>query len=244
MWYYVQNGGQQGPVNEEELAALVQAGTVTKRSLLWKEGMADWTRADRTAARTLFVAVPRSVRPPAAPGAGSSGRRAESVTKSAAAVASLILGITSLALFLGPLTGIPAAICGHLAQSRIKRAGGRLAGGELAFAGLVTGYLGAAMGLLIGITAIAVPAFVQARNTARANDCINNMRVIDSAKEQWALANAINGGAEVDVAGVNEYIKGCTTPMCPVQGVYTYDVTGRDPACSKHGALSEAMRDN
>src|SRR5947207_15043546 len=37
------------------------------------------------------------------------------------------------------------------------------------------------------LAAIAIPNFVRARTTAQANACINNLRQIDSAKQQWAL---------------------------------------------------------
>jgi prepilin-type N-terminal cleavage/methylation domain-containing protein len=45
---------------------------------------------------------------------------------------------------------------------------------------------------IIGLlAAIAIPNFVKARETARKNTCINNLRLIDGAKQTWALeANA------------------------------------------------------
>lgn len=52
------------------------------------------------------------------------------------AVGSLVAGIASLACLLGPLAGVPAIVLGHLARARIQRAGGMLAGGGLALAGL------------------------------------------------------------------------------------------------------------
>ena len=43
---------------------------------------------------------------------------------------------------------------------------------------------------IIGLlAAIAIPNFVKARETAQKNACINNLRQIDGAKEQWALEN-------------------------------------------------------
>ena len=42
---------------------------------------------------------------------------------------------------------------------------------------------------IIGLlAAIAIPSFVKARNTSQQNACINNLRQIDGAKEQWAMA--------------------------------------------------------
>jgi prepilin-type N-terminal cleavage/methylation domain-containing protein len=41
---------------------------------------------------------------------------------------------------------------------------------------------------IIGLlAAIAIPNFVRARTTSQQNACINNLRLIDSAKQQWAL---------------------------------------------------------
>ena len=43
---------------------------------------------------------------------------------------------------------------------------------------------------IIGLlAAIAIPNFVKARTTAQQKACINNLRQIDGAKEQWALEN-------------------------------------------------------
>jgi prepilin-type N-terminal cleavage/methylation domain-containing protein len=41
---------------------------------------------------------------------------------------------------------------------------------------------------IIGLlAAIAIPNFVRARTTAQTNACINNLRQIDAAKQEWAL---------------------------------------------------------
>jgi prepilin-type N-terminal cleavage/methylation domain-containing protein len=41
---------------------------------------------------------------------------------------------------------------------------------------------------IIGLlAAIAIPNFVRARQTSQTNACINNLRQIDGAKQQWAL---------------------------------------------------------
>ena len=41
---------------------------------------------------------------------------------------------------------------------------------------------------IIGLlAAIAIPNFVRARQTSQTNACINNLRQIDAAKQQWAL---------------------------------------------------------
>jgi len=41
-WYYSSDGQQKGPVGEAELQRLVEQGTVTPATLVWREGMAGW----------------------------------------------------------------------------------------------------------------------------------------------------------------------------------------------------------
>jgi prepilin-type N-terminal cleavage/methylation domain-containing protein len=85
---------------------------------------------------------------------------------------------------------------------------------------------------IIGLlAAIAIPNFVKARTTAQKNSCINNLRQIDGAKEQWALeAKKAQGDAVVE-ADVNEYIK-AGAPDCPGGGTYSYNAIGSPPTCT------------
>jgi uncharacterized RDD family membrane protein YckC len=41
-WYYVEQGKQAGPVSDEQFNALLQNGTITADTLVWREGMAEW----------------------------------------------------------------------------------------------------------------------------------------------------------------------------------------------------------
>lgn len=89
---------------------------------------------------------------------------------------------------------------------------------------------------IIGLlAAIAIPSFVKARTTSQTNACINNLRQIDSAKEQWALAANKSNDDTVVTTAVDEYIKGETTPTCPADGTYTYSNVGTDPDCGVTG---------
>ena len=77
---------------------------------------------------------------------------------------------------------------------------------------------------IIGLlAAIAIPNFVKARQTAQTNACINNMRQIESAKEQWALEKGAAEGDAVTIAEAELYIKG-GMPVCPVNDV-SYEPT-------------------
>jgi len=86
------------------------------------------------------------------------------------------------------------------------------------------------------MAAIAIPNFVKARETAQKNACINNLRQIDAAKEQWALENKKTNGAQPTEADIDPYIK-ASALTCPQGGEYTIGAVGTSPSCSIHGQL-------
>src|ERR1041385_2010247 len=83
---------------------------------------------------------------------------------------------------------------------------------------------------IIGLlAAIAIPNFVKARTTAQKNACINNLRQIDGAKEQWALENKKKTGDAVQDSDITPYIKGLVMPTCPAGGTYTTGPVNTNP---------------
>jgi competence protein ComGC len=68
------------------------------------------------------------------------------------------------------------------------------------------------------VAAIAVPIFIKARNTPAGNACVNNLRQIDSAKQQWALEKNITNGTISPLASdIQPYLgrgTGGTLPYC------------------------------
>ena len=87
---------------------------------------------------------------------------------------------------------------------------------------------------IIGLlAAIAIPNFIQARTTAQTNACINNMRQIDSAKQQWAIENKQSGTDTPGSADVATYIRG-GFPNCPTSGSYAIENVNTTPSCSVH----------
>ena len=85
---------------------------------------------------------------------------------------------------------------------------------------------------IIGLlAAIAIPNFVKARTTAQKNACINNLRQIDGAKEQWALENKKKTGDAVADTDITPYIKGGVMPTCPATGTYVIGVVDTPPSC-------------
>ena len=141
---------------------------------------------------------------------------------SALAIWSLVLGILSLTLC-ALFAGIPAVICGHMASGRIKRSSGVLTGEGLALAGIITGYISIGLSLLVIplMLVIAVPNFVRARETAQRNACINNLRQLDGAIQEFALENKKQPTDPVTLKDVTPYLK--TTLVCPVGGTSIYD---------------------
>jgi type IV pilus assembly protein PilA len=68
MWYYVDKERQQrGPVTVEQLRALFQSGDIHKRTHLWQEGRAEWTRLEDLAGILgIAIAAPPPTPPPTA----------------------------------------------------------------------------------------------------------------------------------------------------------------------------------
>ena len=89
---------------------------------------------------------------------------------------------------------------------------------------------------IIGLlAAIAIPSFVKARNTSQQNACINNLRQVDSGKEQADMAQNWGPTANCDntdeKAIVDSYIKG-GAPTCPAAGTYDYESLTNAPSCT------------
>ncbi|MEV8569364.1 SPFH domain-containing protein [Streptomyces sp. NPDC051322] len=65
-WFVGVNGAQQGPYDPTALTGLVSAGTLTRTTLVWKEGMPGWLPADQVPdIGRLFGAVPPPLPPQA-----------------------------------------------------------------------------------------------------------------------------------------------------------------------------------
>jgi prepilin-type N-terminal cleavage/methylation domain-containing protein len=72
---------------------------------------------------------------------------------------------------------------------------------------------------IIGLlAAIAIPNFVRARTTSQTNVCIDNLRMIDAAKQQWALVQGQVGTALPLGTDIQPYLgRGSgELPTCPI----------------------------
>jgi prepilin-type N-terminal cleavage/methylation domain-containing protein len=90
---------------------------------------------------------------------------------------------------------------------------------------------------IIGLlAAIAIPNFVKARVTSQQNACINNLRQIDAAANEFALEKGKSTGATINYpTDLTPYIKlnsAQSIPPCPAGGTYNDAKVGTNPVCS------------
>jgi type IV pilus assembly protein PilA len=99
---------------------------------------------------------------------------------------------------------------------------------------------------IIGLlAAIAIPNFVKSRATSQANACINNLRQIDAAANQFALEKGKTTSSTCSLsADLTPYIKNNSAgsvPPCPAGGTYDDTVTiGVNPTCSLDSSVTPA----
>jgi prepilin-type N-terminal cleavage/methylation domain-containing protein len=95
---------------------------------------------------------------------------------------------------------------------------------------------------IIGLlAAIAIPNFVKARTTSQVNACINNLRQIDYAKQQWGLETKQQATASPLQSDIDPYIGrtgNANNVVCPSGGStatfsssYTIEALTNSPTC-------------
>lgn len=97
--------------------------------------------------------------------------------KSKLAIASMILGIASYAC-LGPITSLPAVICGHISKSQIKESNEKLSGIRYATTGLILAYVNLVISFFAILAMLLAPFFANARETAKHIHCMNQIKDI------------------------------------------------------------------
>ncbi|MEO5802720.1 MAG: hypothetical protein ABIR24_04260 [Verrucomicrobiota bacterium] len=75
----------------------------------------------------------------------------------------------------------------------------------------------------------------QAQIDKALNACINNLRQIDGAKQQWALENKQPATALVLPQHIAPYLRNQAVPVCPSSGVYILGNVQSAPTCSIPG---------
>jgi prepilin-type N-terminal cleavage/methylation domain-containing protein len=91
---------------------------------------------------------------------------------------------------------------------------------------------------IIGLlAAIAIPNFVKARTTSQKNACINNLRQLDGAVQQFALENKKAASDNVGLSDCTPYLK--NSVVCPSGGTtisdsYAVTTCNAAPTCLKN----------
>ncbi len=90
----------------------------------------------------------------------------------------------------------------------------------------------AAVGLLV-VGVLVLPPFIRARNTPAENSCVNNLRQLEGAKEQWKFDNHKGTNDVPAWEDLLPYLG--QKPVCPHGGTYILGRVGEPPRCSFGG---------
>lgn len=91
---------------------------------------------------------------------------------------------------------------------------------------VISGILGIAV-------AIAVASIGRPRTRAQTAACLNNLKQIESAKQQWATENNKQQGDTPEMWELLPYFK--KSPECPAGGIYTINNCDTFAICSQIG---------
>jgi len=79
---------------------------------------------------------------------------------------------------------------------------------------------------IIGLLAtLAIPSFLLARARAQQNTCLDHLRLIDGAKQQWALENHATSAATPTATDIQPYLgrgNAGVLPICPADPTQTF----------------------
>jgi prepilin-type N-terminal cleavage/methylation domain-containing protein len=90
---------------------------------------------------------------------------------------------------------------------------------------------------LIGmLAAVAIPNLVKARSQSQVNACLNNLRKIDDATQEWALEHLQGPSSTVTFPDIQPYLKSAV--LCPAAGAnatfatsYLLTTVSNAPSC-------------
>lgn len=99
---------------------------------------------------------------------------------------------------------------------------------------------------IIGLlAAIAIPNFVRARQSSQTNACINNLRQMDGAVQQFALENRKASSDTYALTDLKAYLKLNSVgsiPPCPAAGTYSAGATVTNPATCSLSSLASPFK--
>ncbi len=147
-WYYAQAGRELGPVSFQDLKVMVWRGELRYNDYVWGEGTDDWIEAFSVpglfSEQNIADAAAKAARYP---------KSVENLPPAPMAIASLICGILGVTLCPG-IASLPAVFCGHLARKQIREQGNLAGGRGLSTAGILLGYAGIVLTLVLFLAAI------------------------------------------------------------------------------------------
>ena len=148
------------------------------------------------------------------------------------AITSLVLGVLGN-LCLGPISGLPAIILGHIAYNRTRRQPEVYAGAGLAIAGFILGYVSFVVGLaMLAIMAgMTLPALAKAKGKATEIACINNLKQIGLAARIYATDH--NDTYPTNFASMSAELSNPRVLWCPAD-------TGHHPLLGDWSQLTPA----
>jgi hypothetical protein len=85
--------------------------------------------------------------------------------------------------------------------------------------------------LVVVVGIVALPSYCDRCGSSK-SACINNLRQLDGAKQQWAFENHKNTNAIPTDNDAASYLKYKLLPTCPDRGIYTIGRVDQDPTCS------------
>jgi prepilin-type N-terminal cleavage/methylation domain-containing protein len=82
------------------------------------------------------------------------------------------------------------------------------------------------------LCAMALPSFVNAREQSRMRTCVNNLRQVNGAKDQWALEKGKATGDPCVIGDIMPYLR-VHEPKCPVGNTaYAVNSIGISAECN------------
>ena len=209
MIFHVARDGQPlGTFTQEEIRDHLEAERLFVTDLVWSRGMEDWEALAQVFEVEMLMdedgnlpELPPGLPPrlpgatedplpdswPSSPALPEVKREPQEPETSGWAIASLVLGMVSLAGLC--FTGIPAIVCGHSARKDIRRAKGTLTGTGFATAGLILGYMMCSVSLLLGVAYVAYSAKDSVQAQVQESDAAKDAKMIHMALVVYAADN-------------------------------------------------------
>jgi uncharacterized RDD family membrane protein YckC len=152
-WYYVEQGQQAGPVNDNQLAELLRTGKINADALVWREGMAEWLPFNRVRTDLKSFAAPPVVAPASASAEGST----DTPIQSSEAVCAECGKVFPADEMIRHGNARICASCKPIFMQKLAEGAPVLAAGELNYAGILTRFAAVFLdGLIVSVVNILV----------------------------------------------------------------------------------------